>query len=45
MQNLHWDLNTIDDQEYAELMEVLAANSENKMVSPEEMMKQWNSLS
>ncbi|WP_187387512.1 hypothetical protein [Weissella muntiaci] len=44
MENLHWDLNTVDEQDYAELIEVLSANKDDRMVSPEEMAKQWASL-
>ncbi|WP_312681915.1 hypothetical protein [Lactococcus taiwanensis] len=44
IQNLHWDLATIDEQDYVDLLEVMSANSENKMVSAEELAAQWNAL-
>ncbi|MCJ1993804.1 hypothetical protein GYN24_04325 [Lactococcus piscium] len=45
IQNLHWDLETIDKQSYEELMEVMSANADNKMLSAEDLMSQWQSLS
>lgn len=44
IQNLHWDLATIDEQDYVDLLEVMSANSENRMVSAEELAAQWNAL-
>lgn len=44
IQNLHWDLSTIGEQEYEELLDVMSANPDNKMISAEDLAAQWNSL-
>ena len=44
IQNLHWDLSTIGEQEYEELLDVMSANPDNKMMSAEDLAAQWNSL-
>lgn len=45
IQNFHWDLETIGNQEYEELINVMRATEDNKMISAEELARQWNSLS
>lgn len=45
IQNFHWDLETIGDQEYEELINVMRATEDNKMISAEDLARQWNSLS
>lgn len=45
IQNFHWDLETIGNQEYEELINVMRATEDNKMISAEDLARQWNSLS
>lgn len=41
MQQLHWSLSDVDDQDYEELMEVLSVNEKDRMVDPMELVKQF----
>jgi len=41
MQQLHWSLSDIENEDYEELMAVLGADENNKMVDPEEFAKQF----
>lgn len=45
MQNLHWSLDDIEEADYQTLMEVLNTSEEDKLQNPEDMFKQWQSLS
>ena len=41
MHQLHWSLSDIENEDYEELMAVLGADENNKMVDPEEFAKQF----
>lgn len=41
MQQMHWTLEEIDEQEYQELMSVLNADENEKSVDPAEFAKQF----
>lgn len=39
LNQLHWSLSDIDNEEYEELMAVLSADENNKMVDPADLAK------
>lgn len=41
LQQLHWSLDDIDNTDYSELMEVLSADENNKMIDPADLAKQF----
>ncbi|WP_272951919.1 hypothetical protein [Weissella paramesenteroides] len=41
MQQLHWSLSDVDDEDFEELMAVLSANENEKMIDPLELAKQF----
>lgn len=41
MQQLHWSLSDVDDEDFEELMAVLSANENEKMIDPMELAKQF----
>lgn len=41
MQQMHWTLDDIDEQDYQELMSVLNADENEKAVDPAEFAKQF----
>lgn len=41
VQQMHWSLSDIDNEDYQELMAVLASDENEKMVDPAEFAKQF----
>jgi hypothetical protein len=41
MSNLHWDLETIENQEYGELMKIMNASENDRLQTPDEIMKEY----
>lgn len=41
MQQLHWSLSDVDNEDYEELMAVLSADEKNRMIDPMELARQF----
>lgn len=41
MQQLHWSLSDVDDEDFEELMAVLSASENDKRIDPMELAKQF----
>lgn len=41
VQQMRWTLSDVDNEDYEELMAVLSADENNKMINPEELARQY----